>query len=105
LYFSIKSVSVLDLGGVGVSFCSDSESGSGLSSGLEVSTMISLLVYFVIILILLSFAYWVVGQLLPPPVQKFAYIVLALIGVIAVIWLLMTLVGGAGPGPIHLPVR
>jgi len=35
--------------------------------------MISLLVYFVVIVILLSFAYYVVGQLLPPPIQKFAF--------------------------------
>jgi hypothetical protein len=58
--------------------------------------MISLLIYFVIIVILLSFAYYVVSQLLPPPVQKFAYIVLALIGVICVIWLLMGIAGGEG---------
>jgi hypothetical protein len=63
--------------------------------------MINLLVYFVIILILLSFAYWVVGQLLPPPVQKFAYIVLALIGVIAVVYLLLSLTGG---GVLHAPL-
>jgi len=63
--------------------------------------MLSLLIYFVVIIILLSFAYWVVGQLLPPPVQKFAYIVLALIGVICVVYLLMGMAGGAGP--VHLP--
>ena len=62
--------------------------------------MLSLLIYFVIIVILLSFAYWVVGQLLPPPVQKFAYIVLALIGVICVVWLLLGMAGGGG---FHLP--
>ena len=65
--------------------------------------MISLLVYFVVIVILLSFAYYVVGQLLPPPIQKFAFIVLALIGVIAVIWLLLSMVGG-GPG-LHFPLN
>lgn len=64
--------------------------------------MVSLLVYFVIIVILLSFAYWVVGQLLPPPIQRFAYIVLALIGVIAVIWLLLSMVGGPSMG-VHMP--
>ena len=63
--------------------------------------MITLLIWFVIIVILLSFAYWVIGQLLPPPVQKYAYIVLALIGVILVVWLLLGLTGGGGT--IHLP--
>lgn len=63
--------------------------------------MLGLLIWFVIIVILLSFAYWVVGQLLPPPVQKFAYIVLALIGVICVVWLLLGMVGGGGP--VHVP--
>jgi hypothetical protein len=56
--------------------------------------MVSLLIYFVVMVIILSFAYWVVGQLLPPPVQKFAYIVLALIGVIFVIWVLLGFAGG-----------
>jgi hypothetical protein len=62
--------------------------------------MLSLLIYFVVIVILLAFAYWVVGQLLPEPVQKFAYIVLALIGVICVVWLLLGMAGGGG---VHLP--
>jgi ABC-type Fe3+-siderophore transport system permease subunit len=61
--------------------------------------VISLLIYFVVMIIVLSFAYWVVGQLLPPPIQKFAYIVLALIGVIFVVWLLL----GMAHGPPYLP--
>lgn len=56
--------------------------------------MVTLLIYFVVMVIVLSFAYWVVGQLLPPPVQKFAYIVLALVGVIFVIWVLLGFAGG-----------
>lgn len=62
--------------------------------------MVSLLIYFVVIVILLAFAYWVVGQLLPEPILKFAHIVLALIGVIAVVWLLLGMVGN---GPVHVP--
>lgn len=61
--------------------------------------MLTLLIYFTIVVILLSFAYWVIGQLLPPPVQKYAMIVLALVGVICVIWLLLGLTGGG----YHLP--
>jgi hypothetical protein len=48
--------------------------------------MVSLLIWFVIVVILLSLP--VHGPALPEPVQKFAYIVLALIGVICVVWLL-----------------
>ncbi len=58
--------------------------------------MITLLIYFVVIVILLSVAYYSVTTLLPAPVQKFAMVVLVLIGALAVIWLLLSLTGHGG---------
>ena len=63
-------------------------------------SLLALLIYFVCLVIVLAFAYWVIGQLLPPPVQKYAQIALALVGVIFVVWLLLGIAGGV---PLHLP--
>ena len=58
--------------------------------------MITLLIYFVVIVILLAVAYYAVTTLLPEPVQKFAMVVLVLIGALAVVWLLLQATGHAG---------
>ncbi len=58
--------------------------------------MITLLIYFVVIVILLAVAYYAVTALLPEPVQKFAMVVLVLVGALAVVWLLLQATGHGG---------
>lgn len=58
--------------------------------------MIALLVYLVIAIIVLSFAYWAVNNFVPEPMRKFAILVMALIAVIFLVWLLLGMVGGGG---------
>jgi hypothetical protein len=58
--------------------------------------VITLLIYFVVIVILLAVAYYAVTALLPEPVQKFAMVVLVLIGALAVVWLLLSVTGHSG---------
>ena len=57
--------------------------------------MVMLLVWFVIIVILLSFAYYVVTTLVPAPAQKYFLIALAFLGVLCVIWILLAATGAA----------
>lgn len=58
--------------------------------------MITILIYFVVIVILLAVAYYAVTTLLPEPVQRFAMVVLVLIGALAVVWLLLAATGHSG---------
>lgn len=63
--------------------------------------ILTVLVYLVIAVMVMAFAWWAISQFqLPPPMQKGLYVVLGLVGLIFVIWLLLALVGG----PAHLPV-
>jgi uncharacterized membrane protein YwzB len=62
--------------------------------------IITLLVYLVIAVMIMAFAWWAISQFqLPPPMQKGLYVVLGLVGLIFVIWLLLSLVGS----PMGLP--
>jgi hypothetical protein len=64
--------------------------------------MISILVSLLILLIVLSLAYWIIGQLpLPPPVRQIATVIIV---VIAVVFLIYFLMGIAGPGR-EFPLR
>lgn len=56
--------------------------------------IMALLVYLVIAIIVFGFAYWAVNNFVPEPMRRFAVLVMALIGVIFVVWLLLGLVGG-----------
>lgn len=56
--------------------------------------IMGLLVYLVIAIIVFAFAYWAVTNFVPEPMRKFAILVMALIGVIFIVWLLLGLVNG-----------
>lgn len=67
-----------------------------MGDGIDLSAMLTLLIYFVIILLVFSVVYWVLQQLaLPQPIRMVAVVVMALIAVI----FLLSLVGGLGPLP------
>jgi hypothetical protein len=56
--------------------------------------MVSLLIYIIVIVLLLSVAWWAVTTLgVPEPMAKFIRIVLVLVAVIALIYLLLPLAG------------
>jgi len=64
--------------------------------------MISFLIWILILLIIMSLAWWILGQLpLPPPIKQVATIILVVICVIILIYMLLGLAGG--PAPFHLP--
>jgi hypothetical protein len=58
--------------------------------------IIGLLVYLVIAVIVFGFAWWVVTNYIPEPMRRFAVLILALIGVIFIVYILLNVVGGAG---------
>ena len=56
--------------------------------------MIGLLVYIVIICIVIGLAYWLIDALpVPQPINRFAKILIIVIGVIALIYVLMGIAG------------
>lgn len=58
--------------------------------------MITLLVNILVVLMVLGLFYWVVTMIpLPPPVRQVAMVVVAVIGCIALIYLLLGATGGA----------
>jgi hypothetical protein len=63
--------------------------------------IMALLVYLVIAIIVFGFAWWAINNFVPEPMRKFAILVMALIGVILIVYLLLGMVGG-GAG-ISLP--
>ncbi len=65
--------------------------------------MISLLVWFVIACAILGFLYYVIGALVPPPAQRVAYVFLALIALIVMIYLLMDVAGSSHMHHFRLP--
>jgi hypothetical protein len=63
--------------------------------------MITLLVYFIVVVILFSVAIYVVRTFLPPEWQKFANVLLIVVAAFVVVYLLLGLVHGAP----YLPLR
>lgn len=59
--------------------------------------MLGLLVWVVIAVIVFAFLWWVVSNYLPEPMRRFAILVIALVGVIFIVWLLLSVVGGGLP--------
>jgi uncharacterized membrane protein required for colicin V production len=63
--------------------------------------MITFLVYFVVVLILFSVAYYAISALVEDArIKKILYVVLYLIGAIAIVYMLLGMVGGGG---VHVP--
>ena len=60
-----------------------------------------MLVYLVVAIIVFGFAWWAVTNFVPEPMRKFAILVMALVGVILVVYLLLGFVGGSAG--MHLP--
>ena len=68
-------------------------------SGEECDAVLSLLVTMLILVLILAIAYWIVMMIpLPDPVR---WVVLAIVGIIAILVLVSLLPGGT----IHVPVR
>ena len=63
--------------------------------------MLGLLVTFVVALIVLALAWWVIETLLPlpEPLHKVVHVVFVVVGVIILIWFLLALAGQA-PTPV-----
>jgi hypothetical protein len=58
--------------------------------------MISILIWLLILCIICALAWWIITQLpLPAPIQKVAQVVIVVIFVIAIIYMLLPLAGGA----------
>lgn len=60
-------------------------------------SLVMLLVYLVVIGIVLALVYYVINSLFPEPFRKWATVIVVVIGGIALIWLLLSLVRGGGP--------
>jgi hypothetical protein len=59
--------------------------------------MIDVLIYLVVVVVLVSLAYWILQQLpLPEPIGRIANIVLVVVAVLIIVFLLLSLVG-VGP--------
>lgn len=66
--------------------------------------MISLLIWVVLLVIVFAFLYWVVANYVPEPMRKWAVLVLVLLGVIFLIYIVTSMVGGVPwsmPPPHH----
>lgn len=60
--------------------------------------MLTLLIYLLIVLIVLGAAWYIVTLIpLPHPLGQVAQVVIVVIGLICIIWLLLSLVGSAPP--------
>jgi hypothetical protein len=58
--------------------------------------MINLLLYIVIIAVVVGLAYWIIDAIpVPQPINKFAKILIIVVGVIALIYVLMGIAGNA----------
>jgi bacteriorhodopsin len=62
--------------------------------------MITLLIWLVVAILVLSFAVWVVRTFCPPEFQKYAFL---LIGLVVLIFVCYTLLGMAGGGGLSIP--
>lgn len=62
--------------------------------------MITLLIWLVVAILVLSFAVWVVRAFCPPEFQKYAYL---LIGLVVLIFVCYTLLGMAGGSGLNIP--
>jgi hypothetical protein len=58
--------------------------------------MITIFIYFIVILILIAVAYYAITNLVPAEAQKFFMVLLVLISALAVIWLLLSATGHGG---------
>lgn len=58
--------------------------------------LLSLLLYLVLLVVVGSFAWWVIQNYVPEPARKFAVLLLATVVVIFVCWVLIQMIGGHG---------
>jgi Na+-driven multidrug efflux pump len=58
--------------------------------------MITLLIYLVVAILVLSFAVWVIRSFCPPEFQKYAYLLVGLVVLIFVCYTLLGMGNGAG---------
>jgi hypothetical protein len=62
--------------------------------------MITLLLYLVVAVLILSFAVWVIRTFCPPEFQKYAFL---LVGLVVLIFVCYTLLGMGNGGGISIP--
>ena len=65
--------------------------------------MVALLIYVLVACIVLGVLYYIINNLVPEPLRKMANVVLVVVGVIFLIWILLSLVGGGSS--ISLPTH
>jgi len=62
--------------------------------------MITLLIYLVVAVLILSFAVWVIRAFCPPEFQKYAFL---LVGLVVLIFVCYTLLGMGSGGGLSIP--